>query len=125
MRAAPNTGAAPHLDRPRRLVFARRRGRIVRDLNADLPRLGVLRLRHSHHEQAVAIDRLDPRRIDSGAKAQRATESRRTELLPDRLRTLRHAELHLTLNDERVVMDGHIDALLVKAWRQQRGLVAV
>ena len=85
----------------------------------------MLRLRHGHHEQAVAIDRLDPRRIDGRAKAQRATEFRRTELLPDRLRTLRHAELHLTLNDERVVMDGHVDALLVKAWRQQRGLVAV
>ena len=56
---------------------------------------------------------------------QRAAELRRTELLPDRPSPLGHVELQLTLNGEGVVVHRNVERLLVEAWRQQRGLVAV
>src|SRR5207253_5404186 len=55
----------------------------------------------------------------------RPTELGRAKFLPDRLGTLRHAELQLALDHQRVVVDGDVDALLVQTWGQQCRLVAV
>src|SRR5919108_4405424 len=73
-------------------------GRAVADLDLDLTRLGVLRLGHRHQQQAVLVDRLDPRRFDGSAEPQRAAELGRPGLLPDGAGTLRHLEAQLTLD---------------------------
>src|SRR5262249_39762958 len=62
------------------------------DLDLDLAGLGVLGLGHGHQQQTVAVNRLDPSRIDRGAQAQRAAELGRAKLLPDGLGAVGHLE---------------------------------
>src|SRR6266849_1765702 len=108
-----------------RLLLTVGRRAFVRNLNADLARLGMLSLGHGHQQHTVAINRLDAGRVNRRAQAQRATELGRAKFLTDRLGTLRHAELQLALDHQGVVVDGDVDALLVETRSEQRRLVAL
>jgi hypothetical protein len=65
--------------------------------------------------------------VNGRSQTQRAAEPRWTwiEFLPDDLWTLRRLKYQRALDTERVVVEGHIDRLLVKSRCHQRGVVGI
>src|ERR1700687_1317579 len=70
----------------------------------------------------MAIGGFHPVGIDRRSETERATKPRRCEFLPDHARALWGLEFQLALDRQRVVLDSHGEAVVVEAWRHQRGV---
>src|ERR1700730_2162105 len=73
----------------------------------------------------MVIGGFHPVGIDRRSETERATKPRRSEFLPDHARALWGLEFQLALDRQRVVLDGHGEAVVVEAWRHQRGVKGV